>query len=73
MKTLDDYRNDPDIVKMKEPWREVHAIRLMLRDETKDMTDAECVKYYEDGTARFFASMGKPVPYARVGSDGCVL
>ena len=73
MKTLDDYMNDPDIVRMSEPWKEIHAIRLMQRDKTKDMTYEERSEYYRTGTERFFASMGKPVPYAKVGPDGRVL
>ena len=38
MKTYLDYMNDPDIVNEPMPLREVHAIRLMLSDETKHMT-----------------------------------
>ena len=38
MKTLNDYMNDPDIINEPMPLREVHAIRLMIYDETKDMT-----------------------------------
>jgi len=63
-KTLDDYMNDPDIAKMREPWREIHAIRLKQRDETKDMSFEERKAYYDEATTRFFASIGKPVPYA---------
>jgi len=73
MKTLDDYKNDPDIAKMREPWREIHAIRLMQRDRTKDMTFEERAEYYRAKTEQFFASMGKPVPYAKVGSDDHVI
>jgi len=63
-KTLDDYMNDPDIAKMREPWREIHAIRLMQRDKTKDMSFEERKAYYHERTEQFFASVGKPVPYA---------
>ena len=41
MKTLDDYMKDPDISRIPMPLREVKAIRLMLYDETKDMTPAQ--------------------------------
>lgn len=40
-KTLDDYMNDPEIAHEPMPWREIHAIRLKIYDETKGMTDAE--------------------------------
>jgi len=63
-KTLDDYMNDPDIAKMMEPWREIHAIRLMQRDKTKDMTFEERKAYYHKRTAQFFASTGKARKYA---------
>ena len=46
MKTLVDYMNDPSVVNEPMPLREVHAIRLMIYDETKDMTPAERTAYY---------------------------
>ena len=61
-KTLDDYMNDPDIAKMREPWREIHAIRLKIQDETKDMTFEERKARLDKRTAQFFASIGKPAP-----------
>ncbi|MCL2608571.1 MAG: hypothetical protein FWD94_01530 [Treponema sp.] len=67
MKTLDEYMNDPDIVNEPMPWREIHAVRLKIYDETKDMTFEERKAYYRESTERFFASMGKPVPYAKPG------
>ena len=48
MKTLNDYMNDPSVVDEPMPLREVHAIRLMIYDETKDMTSAEKTTYYND-------------------------
>jgi len=66
MKTLDDYMNDPDIANEPIPWREIHAIRLKVHDETKDMTFHERKVYYDESTERFFASMGKTVPYAKL-------
>jgi len=38
MSDLTKYLNDPDIINESMPLREVHAIRLMLQDETKHMT-----------------------------------
>ena len=45
MKDLDFYMNDPDIVDEPLPLRQVHAIRLKIQDETKDMTPEERVKH----------------------------
>ena len=49
MKTFEDYMNDPDIIDEPMPLREVHAIRFMIQDETKDMTPDERKAYYTDG------------------------
>ncbi|MDR2600568.1 MAG: hypothetical protein LBC73_09880 [Oscillospiraceae bacterium] len=46
MKTLNDYMNDSSVINEPMPLREVHAIRLMLNDRTKDMTVAERTVYY---------------------------
>ena len=40
-KTLESYMDDPDIISEPMPLREIHAIRLMIHDETKDMTPEE--------------------------------
>ncbi|MCL1829610.1 MAG: hypothetical protein FWG32_09010 [Oscillospiraceae bacterium] len=48
MKTLNDYMTDPSVVNEPMPLREVHAIRLMINDEIKDMTHAEKTAYYND-------------------------
>lgn len=39
------YLNDPSIIDEPMPLREVHAIRLMIYEETKDMSLAERVAY----------------------------
>ena len=52
MKTLEDYMNDPYIAKMRMPLREVHAIRLMIYDETKDMTSSERTAYFNESVKR---------------------
>jgi hypothetical protein len=41
MSDLAKYMNDPDIIDEPMALREVHAIRLMINDETKDMTPEE--------------------------------
>ena len=51
-KTLDDYMNDPDLADEPSALREVHAIRLMIYDETKNMTAAEHTAYFRGSAAR---------------------
>ena len=45
---LEDYMNDPSVVHMQMPLREVKAIRLMIHDEIKDMTPSEVTAYYNN-------------------------
>ena len=47
MKTLEEYMNDPSLVHMQMPLREVKAIRLMIYDEQKDMSPDEIREYYK--------------------------
>ena len=77
-KALDYYMNDPDIADEPSALREVHAIRLMIYDETKDMTAEErtayfsgCVKILDDGDIllcprEFF---NKPMPNGLIASS----
>ena len=46
MKNLSDYMNDPSIANEPMPNRELYAIRLMIYDETKDMSQEEMMAYY---------------------------
>ena len=48
MKTLNDYINDPSVINEQMPLREVHAIRLMIHDETKNLTPSEKTAYYDN-------------------------
>jgi hypothetical protein len=57
-KTLETYMNDPDIVNEPMPLREVHAIRLMLYDETKDMTPEEHTAYINRQTDKVIEQYG---------------
>ena len=52
MKTLEQYMNDPSVTHIQMPLREVKAIRLMIHDETKDMTSSERTAYYNDSIKR---------------------
>jgi len=47
VKTLEHYMNDPSVVHMQMPLREVKAIRLMIHDEEKDMTPEELREHYQ--------------------------
>jgi hypothetical protein len=48
VKTLEDYMRDPSVANDPLPLREVHAIRLMIYDETKDMTPSDLTAYYHN-------------------------
>jgi len=54
-KTLDEYMSDPDIADEPEALREIHAIRLMIYDETKDMTAAEHTACYKGSADRLLS------------------
>ena len=51
-KTLDEYLNDPELANEPSALREVHAIRLKIYDEIKDMTVAERTAYFSGSAAR---------------------
>jgi len=79
MKTLADYLNDPRLLEdpqmteALEPVREIHAARLMIRDETAGMTEAERVIYRKRNVAAFFADLGLPLPqYVNLTGQGKV-
>jgi len=64
MKTLDDYSsdlrmiNDPEMSGALEPIREIHAVRLMLQDETTGMALAEKVAYINTRGRETLARLG---------------
>jgi hypothetical protein len=64
MKTVQDYLkdprllNDPDMAGAMKPIKEIHAIRLMLQDETAGMTTAERVEYYNKSGKETLARLG---------------
>jgi hypothetical protein len=55
MKTIEEYMNDPDLAGEPEALREVHAIRLMQQDETKDMTPEQRREYTHKKATAFLA------------------
>jgi len=65
-KTIEDYINDPEIVNEPSALREVHAIRLKIYDEIKDMTATEMTAYFNGSTARL---LGKETAARLLASD----
>jgi hypothetical protein len=61
---INDYLNDPSLAKEPIALREVHAARLKIQDETKNMTFTEKKAYYHDGATAFFARLGITPKYA---------
>ncbi|MDR0448287.1 MAG: hypothetical protein LBH07_06425 [Treponema sp.] len=55
-KTLDDYMKDPDLAREPQALREVHAIRLKLKDERKGMSPAEYNAAVHQRALRFLGS-----------------
>jgi hypothetical protein len=47
--------DDPDIIGEHPAIREIHAIRLMIYDETKDLTPDEHTAYFRKGAERVIA------------------
>lgn len=65
MRTLDDYLNDPDLANEPSALREVHAIRLKIHDERKNMSPSEYNSIVRQRASRFFTTE-KPSPGAAV-------
>ena len=77
MKTVQDYLkdprmlNDPAMAEALDPVKEIHAIRLMIQDETEGMSAVERIAYHKQGAEDFFASLGFPLPkYANLSEQG---
>ena len=68
MKTIQEYMTDPrmledpDMAGALEPVKEIHAIRLMIQDETAGMTATEKAAYNKKCVADLFAGVGLPPP-----------
>jgi Zn/Cd-binding protein ZinT len=69
MKTIDDYLKDPSLGNEPMALREVHAARLKIQDETKNMTAEEKKAYYHDGATAFFNRLGITPTYADFSSQ----
>jgi hypothetical protein len=71
MKTIEDYLHDPEIEKMPEYLREIHAARRLIQDETAGMTVAEETEYHRKQAEKLFAGFGLPPPqYADLSGQG---
>jgi len=68
MKAIQEYMNDPRMLNdpamavALEPVREIHAIRLMLQDETAKMNTTEKAAFHKREAAALFSSLGLPTP-----------
>jgi hypothetical protein len=72
MKTLADYLNHPEIVNEPMALREIHAIRLMQQDETKDMTTEQRQEYAHRKAMAFFAESGYTPQFVNLTGQGRV-
>ncbi|MDR1215768.1 MAG: hypothetical protein LBK25_03700 [Treponema sp.] len=73
MKTINDYLNEPALANEPMALREVHAIRLMIHDETKDMTIEEKRAYHNNNRKEmdaYFARLGVTPKYADFSGQG---
>ncbi|MDR1193529.1 MAG: hypothetical protein LBK98_05085 [Peptococcaceae bacterium] len=58
MNDLDKYMNDPDIIDEPMPMREIHAIRLMIQAETKEMSPAERARHTHEQAQKVMEEYG---------------
>ena len=76
MKTIAEYLNDPRILndpempKALEPIREIHAVRLMLQDETAGMNSAEKVAFINAKGRETLAQLGVEIKIANFSGQG---
>jgi hypothetical protein len=72
MKTLADYLNRPEIADEPMAHREVHAIRLMQQDETKDMTPEQRREYAHKKAMTFLVGSGHTPQFVDLSGRGRV-
>jgi hypothetical protein len=76
MKTIADYMNDPRLLNdpemagALEPIREIHAARLMLQDETAEMTTTEKVAFINARGKETLAKLGITPRIANLSDQG---
>jgi hypothetical protein len=70
MKTIDDYMNDQEIIKMPEYLREIHAARRMIQDETRDMPPEKQGAYIHNEAISALAAVGITPRYADFTDQG---
>ena len=64
MKTIDDYMDDPAIADEPRALREIHAARLMIRDERKNMTASEFCQAAKEDTIAIFKKYDLPLVWS---------
>jgi hypothetical protein len=65
--------NDTAMAGALEPVKEIHAIRLMIQDETAGMSMAEKAACHKRDSADLFAGLGLPPPnYVNLSGQGKV-
>jgi hypothetical protein len=64
MKIIENYMNDPAIADEPLLVREIHAARLMIQDERKNMTAREFSQAAEDATIAIFKKYDLPLVWA---------
>jgi hypothetical protein len=77
VKTVQEYLTDPRILNdpamsgVLEPVKEIHAILLMIQDETAGMTPEEKAAYQRRNAAALFSGLGLPLPqYVNLSGQG---
>jgi hypothetical protein len=70
MKTVDDYMKDPDILETPEYLREIHAIRRVIQEETRDMTSVEQDAYIHQEALEALAAVDVTPRYADLSGQG---
>jgi hypothetical protein len=76
MKTVTDYMNDPRLLNdpemagALEPIKEIHAVRLMLQDETAGMTTTEKVAFINARGKETLARLGLTSKIANFSGQG---
>jgi hypothetical protein len=63
MNNYNKYLNDMDIINEPMPMREIHAIRIMLYEQTKNMTPTEHAEYFNTAAQEIIDNYGLQVKY----------